>query len=67
MASPDPWVRAEPTEGCGSWSGISGPNDCEEWNTDEDWILINAFWQDIAHYWRDIAFWQDNTTNWVTT
>lgn len=49
-----------------NWTKIPAAEGCEDWHTSEDWILIDAFWQDADHYWRDVAFWTDNIINWVT-
>lgn len=67
MASPDfgQWTVA-PRGDCDQWGTITGDGNCGEWDTDGDWILITAFWQDIEHYWRDIALWHDRPTNWVS-
>ena len=51
---------------CKSWTEIPKAGSCKDWNTNEDWILITAFWQDMDHYWRDIALWRDRNTNWVS-
>lgn len=68
MASPDQGGWSEIAKGdCDQWDAIAGDENCGDWVTDEDWILITAFWQDIEHYWRDLALWQDRPTNWVTT
>jgi hypothetical protein len=68
MASPDQGGWSEIAKGdCDQWGAIAGDENCGDWVTDEDWILITAFWQDIEHYWRDLALWQDRPTNWVTT
>lgn len=56
MASPD----------CKAWTEIPKEGSCNDWTTNEDWILITAFWQDTEHFWRDIALWRDRPTNWVS-
>jgi hypothetical protein len=67
MASPDQGGWSEIAKGdCDQWGAIAGDESCGDWVTDEDWILITAFWQDIEHYWRDLALWQDRPTNWVS-
>ena len=58
------WVEV-PKSDCDQWETVTGDESCNNWVTDEDWILITAFWQDIEHYWRDLALWQDRPTNWV--
>ena len=55
-----------PKGDCGGWSNAARPDGCDDWKLEEDWILVTAFWQDIEHYWRDVAFWRDEITNWVT-
>lgn len=67
MASPDcnSWTEV-PKGDCDQWDTITDDGNCNNWNTNEDWILITAFWQDIEHYWRDIALWRDRPTNWVS-
>ena len=53
---------------CGGWSNSEPPTNCDQWPTNEDWILADAIWRDVLHYWRDLAAWRDSaTTNWVTT
>ena len=53
------------TKSCKAWVEIPKSGDCDAWSTNEDWILITAFWQDTEHFWRDIALWRDRPTNWV--
>ena len=44
---------------CNGWTEIPKEGSCEEWVTNEDWILITGIWQDTEHFWRDIALWRD--------
>lgn len=60
----DSWAEI-PSGACDEWAEIDGSGGCDGWVTEDDWILITGFWQDIQHYWRDLALWQDGTTNWV--
>ena len=64
-ATTNPWKEV-PSGDCADWSEVPGGDNCVDWKTNEDWILITAFWQDIEHYWRDIALWRDRPTNWVS-
>lgn len=60
------WREVPSSGDCVEWNDVTGDGNCADWVTDEDWILITAFWQDIEHYWRDLALWQDRPTNWVS-
>jgi hypothetical protein len=62
----DQWTNL-PAGDCGAWGKLPPAAGCDEWRTDGDWILVSAFWQDVDHYWRDVAFWRDEIINWVTT
>jgi hypothetical protein len=62
----NPWREVPSSGDCVDWNEVAGDGNCVDWKTDEDWILITAFWQDIEHYWRDLALWQDRPNNWVS-
>ena len=48
---------------CGQWRPIASDDDCAKWGTDEDWILITGYWEDVNFY-RDIAVWNDGLPYW---
>ena len=48
---------------CSQWTPIASDDNCANWGTDEDWILITGYWEDVNFY-RDIAVWNDGLPYW---
>lgn len=45
------------------WRPIGADEVCDEWGTDDGWILATGFWDDLG-FWRDIAVWNDGAPYW---
>lgn len=66
MSEPcDEWAKVPKDGACDAWSGVPGDGNCNDWVTKDDWILVTSFWQDVEHYWRDLAYWLDRPESWV--